>query len=88
MDILGSKLAESPVHRLRWWMRLPSSHARNNTLLSRTKAGATISAHPYGLLIAQLALALNGRDRSEVLSQLLELLADRELAGNGGGIAS
>ena len=41
---------------------------------------------PYGLLIAQLALALNGRDRSEVLSQILELLADRELAGNGGGV--
>ena len=43
---------------------------------------------PYGLLIAQLALALNGRDRSEVLSQMLELLADRELAGTGGGAAS
>ncbi len=42
----------------------------------------------YGLLIAQFALALNGRDRSEVLSQILELLADRELAGNGGGGAS
>ena len=33
----------------------------------------------YGLLTAQLALALNGRDRDEVLSQLLELLALREL---------
>jgi UTP--glucose-1-phosphate uridylyltransferase len=33
----------------------------------------------YGLLLAQLALALNGRDRSEVLVQLLELLAQREL---------
>jgi UTP--glucose-1-phosphate uridylyltransferase len=43
---------------------------------------------PYGLLIAQLALALNGRDRSEVLSQMLELLADRELAGNHGGALS
>jgi len=40
---------------------------------------------PYGLLIAQLALALNGRDRVAVLSQMLELLADRELTGNGGG---
>ena len=40
---------------------------------------------PYGLLIAQLALALNGRDRGEVLSQMLELFADRELRGNGGG---
>lgn len=29
----------------------------------------------YGLLRAQLALALNGRDRTEVLSQLLEVLA-------------
>jgi UTP--glucose-1-phosphate uridylyltransferase len=42
----------------------------------------------YGLLIAQLALALNGRDRVEVLSQMVELLADRELAGIGGGSSS
>lgn len=31
----------------------------------------------YGLLNAQLALALGGRDRSEVLAQLVELLATR-----------
>lgn len=37
----------------------------------------------YGLLVAQLALALNGRDRAQVLSQLVELLADRELAAGG-----
>jgi UTP--glucose-1-phosphate uridylyltransferase len=38
----------------------------------------------YGLLLAQLALALNGKDRSEVLAQLLELLAQRELfVGSG-----
>lgn len=43
---------------------------------------------PYGLLIAQLALALNGRDRNTVLAQMLELLADRELAENGGGSRS
>jgi UTP--glucose-1-phosphate uridylyltransferase len=41
----------------------------------------------YGLLIAQLALALNGRDRGEVLSQMVELFADRELSGVGGGAA-
>jgi UTP--glucose-1-phosphate uridylyltransferase len=34
----------------------------------------------YGLLTAQVALALNGQDRSQVLSNLLELLADREMA--------
>jgi UTP--glucose-1-phosphate uridylyltransferase len=38
----------------------------------------------YGLLVAQLALALHGRDRAQVLSQLVELLADRELAAGSG----
>jgi UTP--glucose-1-phosphate uridylyltransferase len=34
----------------------------------------------YGLLSAQVALALNGQDRDEVLARLLELLAQRDLA--------
>lgn len=34
----------------------------------------------YGLLSAQLALALSGRDRDEVLSDLCELLAQRQIA--------
>ena len=34
----------------------------------------------YGLLTAQLALALNGADRDEVLTQLLELLAKQKSA--------
>ena len=41
----------------------------------------------YGLLIAQLALALDGRDRSEVLAQLVELLATQQMgtvAGRSG----
>ncbi len=33
----------------------------------------------YGLLTAQLALALSGRDRDEVLTRLCELLAQREI---------
>jgi UTP--glucose-1-phosphate uridylyltransferase len=33
----------------------------------------------YGLLTAQLALALSGRDREEVLARLLELLAQRDI---------
>jgi len=37
----------------------------------------------YGLLAAQLALALSGRDRDEVLSQVVELLALREIAAVG-----
>lgn len=34
----------------------------------------------YGLLVAQMALALNGNDRAEVLAQLLELLARQKRA--------
>jgi len=36
----------------------------------------------YGLLTAQLALALSGSDRDEVLAKLLALLAQRELSAN------
>jgi len=32
----------------------------------------------YGLLVAQVALALSGKDRDEVLTKLLELLAQRQ----------
>ena len=34
---------------------------------------------PYGSLKAQVALALAGRDREEVLASLLELLVQREM---------
>ena len=37
----------------------------------------------YGLLMAQIALALNGCDRDEILAQLVELLATRRNAGRG-----
>jgi len=34
----------------------------------------------YGLLVAQLALALSGKDRADILSQLVDLLARQPLA--------
>lgn len=37
----------------------------------------------YGLFTAQMALALAGRDRDEVLARLLELLASREMGRQG-----
>jgi UTP--glucose-1-phosphate uridylyltransferase len=37
----------------------------------------------YGLLSAQISLALSGADRDQVLAQLLELLAIRELQRTG-----
>lgn len=38
----------------------------------------------YGLLKAQLALALNGPDRAEILAQFVELLATQEMAAAAG----
>lgn len=38
----------------------------------------------YGLLNAQLALALDGKDRERVLTMFLEMLAQRELTAAGG----
>ena len=38
----------------------------------------------YGLFTAQLALALNGRDRDQVMTELLNVLASRELRGQKG----
>ena len=36
----------------------------------------------YGLLVAQLALALDGNDRDEILAQMVELLASRDGRGD------
>ena len=33
----------------------------------------------YGLLMAQLALALDGNDREQIMTELLEVLASREV---------
>jgi UTP--glucose-1-phosphate uridylyltransferase len=88
MDILGSKLAESSAAPVTLVDALAELARQEQYLAVEDEGRRYDLGSPYGLLIAQLALALNGRDRGEVLSQLLELLTDRELAGNGGGIAS
>ncbi len=88
MDILDRKLAEAngkPVTLVDALAEL----ARQEQYLAVEDTGRRYNlGDQYGLLIAQLALALNGRDRSEVLSELVELLADRELTASGGGAAS
>jgi UTP--glucose-1-phosphate uridylyltransferase len=85
MEILERKLAVSSASSVTLVAAL-SELARHEQYLAVEDEGRRYDlGAPYGLLIAQLALALNGRERSEVLSQMLELLADRELAGNGKG---
>ena len=55
--------------------------ARREKYLALEQAGARYDVGvKYGLLTAQMALALTGDDREEVLARLLELLVQREVA--------
>jgi len=83
MEILAAKL-ESNTTRVTLSDALAELARREQYLaLEESSQRYDIGAR-YGLLMAQMALALNGRDRSEVLAQVLELLAARELAAPRG----
>jgi len=85
MEILDRKLAEDAATRVTLVDAL-AVLARQEQYLAIEDDGRRYDlGAPYGLLIAQLALALNGRNRAEVLTQIMELLVDRELDGNGRG---
>jgi UTP--glucose-1-phosphate uridylyltransferase len=55
--------------------------ARERYLALELDGARTNLGVKYGLLSAQLALALSGRDREEVLARLLELLARQQRVG-------
>ena len=80
MELLGSALAAGPAMPVTLSSVLALLARREQYLaVENTGRRYNVGAR-YGLLTSQLALALNGRDRAEVLAQLVELLADRELA--------
>ena len=80
LDLLGHMLESDPNRSVTLSAAL-ASLARQEQYLALEDTGRRYDLGArYGLLTAQLALALNGRDRDEVLSHLLELLAERELA--------
>jgi UTP--glucose-1-phosphate uridylyltransferase len=85
MDLLGGMLQE-PANGAVTLSAALAELARHEQYLALEDDGRRydIGAR-YGLLVAQLALALNGQDRNEVLSQIVELLADREMAVPSGG---
>ena len=76
MDILGTQLTKdtatlsSALAELAW---------REQYLALETKGRRYDLGARYGLLTAQVALALAGCDRSEVLAQLVDLLATRAM---------
>jgi len=81
MDLLGEALAKPGGGVVTLSDALAELAAREQYLaLERPGWRYDIGAR-YGLFTAQLALALNGQDRDEVLTQLVELLARREPGG-------
>jgi UTP--glucose-1-phosphate uridylyltransferase len=78
MDILGRQLAESP-RGVTLSSALAELAAHEQYLALQVEGRRYDLGVKYGLLAAQIALALAGRDRSEVLAQLVELLASRTM---------
>jgi UTP--glucose-1-phosphate uridylyltransferase len=78
MDLLGEQMEGSGavVHLSAALARLAE---RERYLASELSGRRYDIGVKYGLLTAQLALALDGQDRDEVLGGLVELLARREL---------
>ncbi|MCW5980217.1 MAG: UTP--glucose-1-phosphate uridylyltransferase [Bryobacteraceae bacterium] len=78
MELLAAEVAaqDGPVALSGALARLP---AREQYLALETPGWRYDVGVKYGLLTAQLAVALNGTDREEVLARLVELLALREM---------
>ncbi|HUP04789.1 MAG TPA: sugar phosphate nucleotidyltransferase [Bryobacteraceae bacterium] len=85
MDLLEKRLAEAPDSRVSLSPALDELARREKYLALEEQVQRYDIGARYGLLTAQLALALGGRDRAEVLAQLVELLAAREMGDSGGG---
>ena len=78
IDILGRRLSAQPDARVSLSSALAELARQEQYLaLEESHRRYDIGAR-YGLLTAQLALTLKGRDRADVLAQLVELLATQE----------
>jgi UTP--glucose-1-phosphate uridylyltransferase len=80
MDVLGEQIAAAAEHG---GVTLSDALAvlaeREKYLALEERARRYDVGAKYGLLIAQLALSLSGKDRGYVLARLVELLATREM---------
>ena len=76
-SILDEQRAAAPDRNLGLSPALHALAARRRYLALALAGRRYDIGAPYGLLLAQLALSLAGRDRDQVLTQLVELLALR-----------
>jgi UTP--glucose-1-phosphate uridylyltransferase len=89
MDILAGLVAASgedaaPASGITLSAALAELAAREKYLALELPGARYDVGVKYGLLTAQMALALSGQDREEVMARLLELLAQR--AARAGGV--
>lgn len=83
MAILGERVAAAGDEAVELSPALSQLAARERYLALVAHGRRYPLDVPYGLLNAQLALALTGQDRAEVLASLCELLAQRQLDAVG-----
>jgi UTP--glucose-1-phosphate uridylyltransferase len=80
MNILGRQLAEASDPRSVTLSSALDELRRHEQYLALENSQRRYDiGSRYGLMLAQMALALRGHDRDEILYQVLELVADREL---------
>jgi UTP--glucose-1-phosphate uridylyltransferase len=79
MDLLGEEIGRSDSRSVHLTTALGKLANRERYLACELSGRRYDIGVKYGLLIAQLALALDGEDREEVLSGLVELFARREM---------
>ena len=79
MEILGEHVAGANGEPVQLSPALARLSQRERYLALEVSGHRHNIGVKYGLLMAQLALALDGHDRDEIMTQLLELLVSREL---------
>jgi UTP--glucose-1-phosphate uridylyltransferase len=78
-EILETLMARASARSVTLSTALAELAAREQYLAMILKGRRFDVGVKYGLFTAQLALALNGQDRDEVLTELVRVLADREM---------
>jgi UTP--glucose-1-phosphate uridylyltransferase len=78
MEILGRQLAAATEPRMVTLSSALDELSRHEQYLALENSQRRYDiGSRYGLMMAQMALALSGHDREDVIYQVLELVADR-----------
>jgi UTP--glucose-1-phosphate uridylyltransferase len=79
MDLLSAEAAANPDENIALAAALAALAPNEKYLALEISASRRFDlGHKYGLFIAQLAMALRGPDRDEVLTRMFDVAASRE----------